>query len=137
MPASQLEEPEDSEAPEETGDDAAEDDAASAQQGSAAAAPVKAFIEPERGDNIECLFNPAEFTIAKSNQWSEMKSPGRNTPKLTFAQGQSGTITMELTLDTTTDGKPVTDHTGKLLTLMKVDPDLPDTNSKTNKARPP
>src|SRR5262245_26288170 len=64
-----------------------------------AAAPVKAFIEPERGGNIECLFNPAELTIAKSNQWSETAAPGRNTPKLTFSQGQAGTITMELVLD--------------------------------------
>jgi nucleoid-associated protein YgaU len=102
-----------------------------------AAAPVKAFIEPERGENIECLFNPAELTIAKSNQWSEVAAPGRNTPKLTFAQGQAGTITMELTLDTTATGEPVTKYTGALLDLMKIDSELPDSNSKTNSARPP
>jgi len=111
--------------------------AGGAQQGSAAAAPVKAFIETERGDSIECLFNPAEFTIAKSNQWSEVTAPGRNTPKLTFAQGQAGTITMELTLDTTATGEAVTKHTTALLALMKIDSELPDANSKTNSARPP
>ncbi|HXJ65904.1 MAG TPA: LysM peptidoglycan-binding domain-containing protein [Actinomycetota bacterium] len=102
-----------------------------------AAAPVKAFIEPERGENIECLFNPAELTIAKQNQWSEVKAPGRNTPKLTFSQGSPGTIAMELTLDTTATGEAVTKYTGALLDLMKIDSQLPDSNSKTNSARPP
>jgi contractile injection system tube protein len=102
-----------------------------------AAAPVKAFIEPERGGNIECLFNPAELTIAKSNQWSEVKAPGRNTPKLTFSQGAPGTISMELTLDTTATGEAVTTYTSALLDLMKIDSELPDANTKTNSARPP
>ncbi len=123
--------------PAEAAEPGGEPGAAGAQQGSAAAAPVKAFIEPERGETIECLFNPAEFTIAKSNQWSEVKAPGRNTPKLTFAQGQAGTITMELTLDTTATGEPVTKYTSALLALMKIDAELPDSNNKTNSARPP
>jgi nucleoid-associated protein YgaU len=128
-------EPDEAEAAEDTEDSA--ETAGGGQGAATAAAPVKAFIEPEHGDNIACLFNPAELTIAKSNQWSEVKAPGRNTPKLTFAQGQPGTISMELTLDTTDSGKPVTEHTGKLLALMKIDKDLPDSNSKTNSARPP
>jgi len=127
---------------EEAGEAAAEEqapaEAGGGDQGAAtAAAPVKAFIEPERGKNIPCLFNPAELTIAKSNQWSEVAAPGRNTPKLTFSQGQPGTISMELTLDTTGSGKAVTEHTGALLNLMKIDKDLPDSNSKTNSAQPP
>src|SRR6266513_1031339 len=104
-----TEEPEEPEEPDEAEEEEAEDspEEAGGQQGAAtAAAPVKAFIEPEHGDNIACLFNPAELTIAKSNQWAEVKAPGRNTPKLTFAQGQPGTISMELTLDTTDSGKP-------------------------------
>src|SRR6478735_1152656 len=74
---------------EAAGDDSQSDDAAGGAQGggATAAAPVKAFIEPEKGGNIECLFNPAELTIAKQNQWSEVKAPGRNAPKLTFSQG--------------------------------------------------
>ncbi len=110
---------------------------ASPQGAATAAAPVKAFIEPEKGGRIDCLFNPAELTIAKQNQWSEVKAPGRNTPKLTFSQGSPGTITMELTLDTTATGEAVTTYTGQLLQLMKIDKALPDSNSKTNSARPP
>jgi nucleoid-associated protein YgaU len=122
----------------DTTDEASDDSAAASSQGAAtAAAPVKAFIEPERGDNIDCLFNPAELTIAKSNSWTDVPAPGRNTPKLTFSQGQAGTLSMELTLDTTDTGEPVTKHTGALLDLMKVDSELPDSNSKTNSARPP
>jgi hypothetical protein len=44
---------------------------------------------------------------------------------------------MELTLDTTATGEAVTTYTGQLLTLMKIDKALPDSNSKTNSARPP
>jgi hypothetical protein len=44
---------------------------------------------------------------------------------------------MELTLDTTATGDPVTKYTGALLELMKIDSSLPDSNSKTNSARPP
>ena len=54
----------------------------------------------------------------------------RNTPKLTFAQGSRGTINMELTLDTTATGEPVTTYTGALLDLMKIDSELPDANTK-------
>ena len=44
---------------------------------------------------------------------------------------------MELTLDTTATGEPVTTYTSALLDLMKIDSELPDANTKTNSARPP
>lgn len=97
----------------------------------------KAFIEPEVGDPIECLFNPAEFTLVKANTWNAAKPKGKDTPKLTFQQGQSGTMTMTLTLDTTDTGKPVTKHTAALLKLMRVDTSLSETDRGRNEARPP
>jgi Contractile injection system tube protein len=107
--------------------------------------PAKAFIKPEKGADIPCLFNPADLTISKSTQWTESKGKGKNTPKLTFQQGQSGKITLNLTLDTTTKrlganytaGEPVTKYTTALLALMKVDPSLKGSNKGNNSARPP
>ncbi len=98
---------------------------------------AKATIETEKGETIRCLFNPSELTFTKSTQWSPTKAPGKNTPRLKFTQGQSGTLAMSLTLDTTDTGEPVTNHTKKLLDLMKVDSGLRDTDKKNNSARPP
>lgn len=101
------------------------------------AGPTKAWIEPEVGERIDCLFNPAEFTLVKANTWNAAKPKGKNTPALTFQQGQSGTMTMTLTLDTTDTGEPVTTHTAALLTLMRVDTSLRETDRRRNEARPP
>ena len=35
-----------------------------------ASAPVKAYLETERGAQIPCLFNPAKLQVAKSNGWT-------------------------------------------------------------------
>lgn len=101
------------------------------------AAPVKAYLQTEKGDRIDCLFNPAELTISKSNSWREKGGKGTNTPRLKFQEGQSGSMTMTLTVDTTHDGSPVTRHTGALLDLLRVDPELAGSSTKSNSARPP
>jgi LysM repeat protein len=100
-------------------------------------APAKAFLKTEKGDTIKCLFNPAELTITKANTWDAAESKGRNAPELRFQSGQSGTLTLSLTLDTTDEGTDVTIHTNKLLDLMKVDSGLPGSDPQRNKARPP
>jgi hypothetical protein len=100
-------------------------------------APAKAFLKTEKGDTITCLFNPAELTITKANTWDAAESKGRNAPELRFQSGQSGTLTLSMTLDTTDEGTDVTIHTNKLLDLMKVDSGLPGSDPQRNKARPP
>lgn len=100
-------------------------------------APAKAYLQTEQGSRIDCLFNPAELTISKSNSWQAKGGKGANTPRLKFQEGQSGSMSMALVLDTTHDGSPVTRHTNALLDLMRVDPDLAGSNKKSNSARPP
>jgi LysM repeat protein len=102
--------------------------------------PVKAFLLTEKGDRIDCLFNPAELTIAKTNSWSAGEAKGIDAPELRFQVGQSGTLTMSLILDTTdpaSKAADVTVHTNALLELMRVDPDLPASDKQTNSGRPP
>jgi nucleoid-associated protein YgaU len=98
---------------------------------------AKAYLEPEQGDLIYCLFTPAELSISKSTQWSPTKGPGKNAPKLKFTQGQPGTMSLNLTFDTTDKGEPVTKHTNALLSLLAVNPSLRDTDAHNNSARPP
>jgi LysM repeat protein len=99
--------------------------------------PAKAYLEPETGGRIECLFNPSELKLSKANKWEPPDATGKNAQSLRFSQGQSGKLSMTLTLDTTATGEPVTRHTGKLLKLMQVDPGLPGSDEARNKGRPP
>ena len=98
---------------------------------------VKAELRTEQHKKITCLFNPSEITVAKSNSWNAGQSKGANAPKLRFQGGQSATLTLSLTLDTTDTGDDVTKHTNALLDLMKVDSALAGGDKKRNSARPP
>lgn len=103
----------------------------------APSAPVKAFLKTETGLQIDCLFNPSELTISKSASWQASENKGGNAPELRFQAGQSGTMTLSLTLDTTAKGEDVTTYTGQLMDLLKVDAGLPGSDRQRNKARPP
>ncbi|MGI8768543.1 MAG: LysM peptidoglycan-binding domain-containing protein [Propionibacteriaceae bacterium] len=97
----------------------------------------KAELRTEKGDTIACIFNPAEITVSKSNSWQAAESKGGNAPKLRFQGGQSATVALTLVLDTSMTGDDVTEHTQKLLALMKVDTSLPGADAQRNSARPP
>jgi phage tail protein X len=96
----------------------------------------KAYLETESGDRIDCLFNPAEFSISQSNGWEGSNAPGRNAPQLEFTGGQSGTMGLDLIFDTTADGTPVTKHTNKLLDVMRIDERLPGHDASRTNGRP-
>lgn len=103
--------------------------------------PAKAYLEiepqAEVDGPIECLFNPSELKLSKMNKWEPPESTGQNAQALRFTKGQSGKLSMTLTLDTTDSGEPVTTHTNRLLHLMQVDKGLPGTDDARNKGRPP
>lgn len=98
----------------------------------------KAYLETEKSERINCLFNPDQLTLSQSNTWDADKVPGKDTPELFFSGGQSGSLSMELMFDTTSEsGVAVTKYTNKLLKLMDVDPSLPSHDTSTNRGRPP
>ena len=97
----------------------------------------KAFLQPEKGEKIPCLFNPTELSFSRTNSWSAPEMPGKGVPTLNYTGAQSGSMTLRLFFDTTDGGNPVTTYTDQLLGLMEVDSSLPGTNENTNNARPP
>jgi nucleoid-associated protein YgaU len=100
--------------------------------------PVRAYLETESGSQIQCMFNPAELTISKANSWKAPgEAKGKNAPELVFQAGQSATLAISLTFDTTRDGTTVTEYTDQLLGLMKVDSSLQGSDKSRNQARPP
>src|SRR4051794_41431983 len=100
-------------------------------------APVKAELRTENKEVIPLLFNPAELTITKSASWNAAEAKGGNAPTLKFSAGQPGTMTLSITLDTTAEGTPVTEHTDKLMKLVQIDKSLPGSDKSRNKGRPP
>jgi nucleoid-associated protein YgaU len=97
--------------------------------------PVKAFLEIEGRGDFPCTFNPAELTIAKTNTWKARDTAGKSAAKSNFQKGSPGTLSLELTFDTTDSGEAVTRYTSTLMALMEVDPATESGQAKTG--RPP
>src|SRR5579885_598871 len=100
-------------------------------------ATEKAYLEIEGGERIPCLFNPTELQLQKANEWAADSMPGKGVSRLRYAGAQSGQLSLSLFFDTTAEGKAVTSHTGKIVKLMDIDPNLPGADKKSNNARPP
>ncbi len=85
---------------------------------------------------VTCMFNPTDYTFAKSVDWAESTDRGANVPALEFTGGKPASLTLKLFFDTTDTGEDVrTKYTNALWDLAMVNPDSID--SATNKGRPP
>ena len=62
---------------------------------------AKASIEPirPRGDKIELLFNPTQYSLDASNQIAEIGVPGLRAPVLQFVRGGGRTLSLDVFLD--------------------------------------
>lgn len=90
----------------------------------------------DTNEKIECLFNPTEYTIAKSNTWESKTVVGKNVPRVDFTGGAARTLTLELFFDVyETKGADVRTHTNKLWDLTMIDE--AKKNTKTQRSRPP
>lgn len=58
-----------------------------------------------RSSVIEVSFNPTEYSINKNNVFSEASIPGLGSPIIQFNRGNVKTLSLELLLDTYSDGK--------------------------------
>jgi hypothetical protein len=96
-----------------------------------------AFIRPINGSRknqqIEVLFNPAEYSIEKGNTFQSTALPGMGTPVTQFVTGNADTLTMELYFDTyakssrhgtVTQREDVRNYTRRIANLMEIDSQL-------------
>jgi hypothetical protein len=79
------------------------------------------------GAALDVLFNPTEYTLAKSAQFAEVPVPGLDSPLLQFIRGQTETLTLDLFFDTSDEGGTgadavsVTEKTDLFYQLIKIE----------------
>lgn len=90
--------------------------------------PKKGFIEVLAGQQkhkeIEILYFPPEYSVEKSNSFTEISIPGLESPYLQYIKGNAGSITLEVFYDTYEEGTDVRELTDHLSNLMNIDPKL-------------
>ncbi|MGZ4846245.1 MAG: CIS tube protein [Halobacteriota archaeon] len=75
-------------------------------------------------EEIAVLFNPAEYSLEKSNKFQETEVPGLSSPVLQFVAGTTRSLTMELFFDSFAWGEDVRHYTDRLDRLLEIDQDL-------------
>jgi hypothetical protein len=91
-----------------------------------ATAYIEKLMGTRAGERAEVIFNPAEYTLEKGNQFGSTPLPGLSNPILSFVNGDAEVLTMELFFDTYTN-KGATDvriETSKIARLLEIDPML-------------
>lgn len=96
--------------------------------------PAK-LINLSTGEEVQCMFNPFEYTLTKQNSWDKGPAKGKNVGRPSFKQGGSQMLKLTLQFDTLLDNSDVRKHTDMLWKMMMVDETkkLP----KSDKAAPP
>jgi nucleoid-associated protein YgaU len=96
----------------------------------------KASLTIEGGEKLDCLFNPKDFSVTKSNSWETKAAPGKTAAKPTFGGGQPRELTLQLLFDATllTPQVSVKDATAKLFDAMNASK---NEGGAKNKSRPP
>lgn len=96
---------------------------------------AKAYLKIEGGEQIDCWFNPAEYTISKSNKWTVKPVVGEGLPTAEFGGGDAQKLTLELLFDDADrENGDVRAITNSLFAAMAVD--KAHASSK-NSGRPP
>jgi hypothetical protein len=98
---------------------------------------TRAKLQIEGGGEIPCWFNPKEYTISKSNEWTIKPVVGAALPTAQFGGGQARELSLDLLFDASdvTDGS-VRDVCDELFRAMEIRPDMAAQSGK-NSARPP
>jgi hypothetical protein len=96
--------------------------------------PAK-LINLATNDEVNCMFNPHEYSLTKSNTWERKPVKGKNIPSIQFQQGGQASLKLQLMFDTYTEQANVTTHTDMIWKMMMVDEDSKDATS--GKSDPP
>lgn len=71
------------------------------------------------GPPMDCMFNPYEYTVSKSNSYSEKSRNRSNAPSFEFTKAGAQTLKLNLMFDTYESGKDVSLTTNKLWKFME------------------
>lgn len=77
-----------------------------------------------KGEKITVLFNPAQYRLSRSNQFSEIAIPGLPASLIQFGKGNSSTLAMQLFFDTFEKKTDVREYTKKITDLLDIEPEL-------------
>jgi hypothetical protein len=98
----------------------------------------RAQVEIEgEGGQIECWFNPKEYTVQKQNQWKIDPVVGTALPTPQFTGGQPRKLSLDLFFDASDSKLDVSSVTDRLFKMMEVNKALPGTGKTKNNGRPP
>jgi hypothetical protein len=71
------------------------------------------------GVSVDCMFNPFEYTVSKSNQYEEKAQNNSDVPQVEFKKGGPQVLRLSLTFDTYEKNQDVSRQTNKLWKLME------------------
>jgi nucleoid-associated protein YgaU len=87
---------------------------------------IEQLLGTTPGRRAKVIFNPAEYSIQKGNQFASTPLPGLANPILSFVNGDADVLTMDLFFDTYTDAgsTDVRGETDKIAQFLEIDPEL-------------
>jgi hypothetical protein len=83
---------------------------------------VRAYISIDGGGQLDCYFNPTEYSVAKSNSWEPIQVNGKPSPDQKFTSGTPRKLELSLLFDQTFPPYKISvgDATSMLLDAMEV-----------------
>lgn len=84
------------------------------------------------GISVDCMFNPAEYTVSKSNSYKEIANPKANTPNAEIEKVGPQTLKLSLMFDTYEANIDVSKKTRDLWKFMKPKPGKKGTPTSKN-----
>jgi nucleoid-associated protein YgaU len=98
--------------------------------------PQKASLAIEDGVTLDCIFNPKDFSVTKSNTWEAKATPGKTAAQPTFGGGAPQELSLQLLFDATllAPDVKVKDIAAMLFKAMKA---TKNEGGSANKTRPP
>jgi nucleoid-associated protein YgaU len=87
---------------------------------------IEQLLGTTPGRRVKVIFNPAEYSIQKGNQFASTPLPGLSNPILSFVNGDADVLTMDLFFDTYTDAgsADVRGETDQIAQFLEIDPEL-------------
>jgi hypothetical protein len=82
--------------------------------------------------SVDCMFNPFEYTVSKSNTYAEKSRNRSSTPQIEFKKAGAQTLKLNLIFDTYESGEDVSLTTNKLWKFME-----PKQEGSGNDKKPP